>query len=84
MKIETTLEQMRDSYDWPEAVSYSDDKSSRALDGAATDGFGLDDVAEVLASEDGCNDEYDWLALFRLNDGRFAFLSAGCDYTGWD
>lgn len=23
----------------------------------------------------------DW--FFELKDGRFAFVSAGCDYTGW-
>jgi hypothetical protein len=48
------------------------------------DAFTLEDVAEVIASDDGENDVRDWLAVFRLHDGRFAFISAGCDYTGWD
>lgn len=42
------------------------------------------DVAEVIATADGANDEAAWLGVFRLKDGRFAFLSASCDYTGWD
>jgi len=43
-----------------------------------------DDVAEVLCASEGENDGANWLALLRLKDGRFVFLSAGCDYTGWD
>lgn len=41
-------------------------------------------VVEVVASSDGEADESKWLAILRLSDGRYAFLSAGCDYTGWD
>jgi hypothetical protein len=52
------------------------------------DGFALDDVAEVLGSVDGGNDSLSpwgggWVAVLRLNDGRYAYLTAGCDYTGW-
>jgi tellurite resistance protein len=43
----------------------------------------MDDVASVVASSEGENDERDWLAVFALKDGRYAFLWAGCDYTGW-
>lgn len=42
------------------------------------------DVAEVIATSDGENDGADWIGVFRLKDERFAFLTAGCDYTGWD
>lgn len=47
-------------------------------------GFTREDVAEILAIDDGCNDEESWVGLFRLKDGRYAFLSASCDFTGWD
>ena len=40
-------------------------------------------VDRVIASADGHNDGDSWLAVLRLKDGRFAFLSAWCDYTGW-
>lgn len=45
--------------------------------------FTRSDVAEVIATRDGENDGANWLGVFRLSDGRFAFVSAGCDYTGW-
>jgi hypothetical protein len=32
----------------------------------------------------GENDEYSWHWLVELNDGRFAYISGECDYTGWD
>jgi hypothetical protein len=42
------------------------------------------DVAEIIGMADGANDGPNWIGAFRLKDGRFAFVSAGCDYTGWD
>jgi hypothetical protein len=45
--------------------------------------FSIDDVAEIIAISDGQNDEEDWVGAFRLSDGRYAFISAWCDYTGW-
>jgi len=45
--------------------------------------FELKDVAEVLGSAEGENDGANWIVIVRLNDGRFAFVTAGCDYTGW-
>lgn len=41
-------------------------------------------VAEVIASSEGENDGANWLLVVKLADGRYSFLSAGCDYTGWD
>lgn len=46
--------------------------------------FGLDDIAQVLAVHEGENEGDNWRWILRLNDGRFAFLQGGCDYTGWD
>lgn len=46
--------------------------------------FTREDVSTVIALEPGENDGPSWIGVFRLADGRFAFLSAGCDYTGWD
>jgi hypothetical protein len=66
----TTIEAMRDDYDWQEAFAYSP--------------VPMDDVAETIVSVDGENDGPEWLGVFRLRDGRFLFLTAGCDYTGWD
>lgn len=46
--------------------------------------FDWPDIAEVIATSDGDHDADPWLGLFRLRDGRFGRLSAGCAYSGWD
>lgn len=76
------LERLND-YDWEQAFEYAD---AVPIVGAtcAPGRFTREDVAEILAIEDGVHDEESWIGLFRLNDGRFAYLEAGCDYTGWD
>lgn len=42
------------------------------------------DVTRVVAASEGENDGPAWVIVVELKDGRFAFLTAGCDYTGWD
>jgi hypothetical protein len=61
---------MVDDYDWKEAFEYAD--------------FLITDVVEIIAMEEGDNDGDDWIGVFKLSNGQFAWLSAGCDYTGWD
>lgn len=46
--------------------------------------FLITDVAEVVAAVDGYNDGDSWTGVFRLKDGRYGYLTAWCDYTGWD
>jgi hypothetical protein len=46
--------------------------------------FTREDVVEVIAISEGENDERPWLCAGLLKDGRWFFLEAGCDYTGWD
>jgi len=48
------------------------------------DPFTFDDIVEVIACVEGENDGADWLAVLRLQDNRLIFVTAGCDYTGWD
>jgi len=45
--------------------------------------FTRESVVEIIATSDGENDEADWIGVFRLADGRYACLEAGCDYSGW-
>lgn len=80
------LEEMRESYDWQEAFVYARAGNvSRSLGAKCSDaGITLDDVARVIAASEGENDGPDWLCVFETRDGRFGFLAAGCDYTGWD
>ncbi len=86
---------MLDDYDWREAFGYAGDpeacpQSAPQIDPTPTKPctptgeFGREDVTEIIAHSLGENDEEAWLMAGRLKDGRYFFLSAGCDYTGWD
>lgn len=57
-------------YDWRNAVSYASWHPAQ--------------VAEMIASSEGQNGGDNWLLVVKLADGRYSFLSAGCDFTGWD
>jgi hypothetical protein len=71
----------KDDYDWKEAFGFAG--NVRTAMGCSTEPFGIDDVAEVLHSDEGENDGDSWIMAGKLNDGRYFFLSAWCDYTGW-
>lgn len=87
-----------EGYDWAEAFAYAGETRSDGwgLSGAADvraanpqgkvrlDPFSREDVAKLVACIEGENDGPSWEALGRLKDGRWFFLSACCDYTGWD
>ena len=47
-------------------------------------GIQHDDIAGVVLEITGENDEYSWHWLVSLSDGRFAYITGWCDYTGWD
>ena len=85
MKIETNLAQMRDSFSWSEALScaFRDDRGVLGDEHVSSEPFGFGDVLSVLGSCEGDNEGPSWIGLFLLRDGRFAFVSAWCDYTGW-
>lgn len=65
-----TIEEMKESYNWKEAFGFAD--------------FSMDDVASIIKESEGENDGDSWLAVGTLKNGLFFFLSAWCDYTGWD
>lgn len=41
------------------------------------------DIIEILATKAGANDGPDWHWIVMLANGKFAYIRAGCDYTGW-
>ena len=41
-------------------------------------------IAAILATIAGENDFADWHWIVRLDDGQHAYITGGCDYTGWD
>jgi hypothetical protein len=79
------IEELRANYDWQEAFACAMRDELRAVPGyvGSVEPFGVADVAEILATSEGENDGEDWVGAFRLIDGRYAFVSAWCDYTGW-
>ena len=41
-------------------------------------------IAAILATITGANDHADWHWIVRLEGGDYAYITGGCDYTGWD
>lgn len=71
-------------YDWEQVFKYCTSPTyERGCAEVDTSGFTRDDVTKVHALVAGDNDGPDWVAVMELSDGRFAYVSAGCDYTGW-
>lgn len=66
----TTIEEMKQDYDWKEAFGFAP--------------FDMDEVATIISSDEGYNDGDSWVCVGQLKDGRYFFLTAWCDYTGWD
>ena len=64
-------------YDWSNAFAVACDAGGITVDPTK-------DIEEVIASVEGENEGADWQCVVRFKDGRFAWLSASCDYTGWD
>ncbi len=96
MRIETTLEQMKDSYDWEqifghasyETTNYASNPNAVTGDLLAAEAkvgpVYFEDIEEVLASVEGENDGPEWAAIVKLKSGLYLSVEAGCDYTGWD
>lgn len=93
------LEELED-YDWKNVFAYAggDAQSEYGIPVGAPapispvagsgpvsqEGFGREDVAELFGLFEGENDGADWQIAGKLNDGRCFYITAGCDYTGWD
>lgn len=82
-----------DDYAWKEAFGYAGEPDTcgkpdvrECFPGCkvSLSPFTRMDVAEILASVEGENDGPPWRMAGRLHDGRWFYLEAGCDYTGWD
>lgn len=69
---------------WQSAFEFSQPPTAVVGQDVSTTLFTLEDIKKVIAVDDGENEEADWIGVFQLKDGRFAFVSAGCDATGWD
>lgn len=65
-----TVQELLEDYNWKEAFSFAK--------------FEIEDIAEVIALEEGENDGDSWAGVFKLKDGNYGYIDAWCDYTGWD
>jgi hypothetical protein len=71
-EVKPTLSELMAAYDWKHIMSeYANPK------------FDFSDIEEVVLIEEGDNDGPDWVGVFKLNNGSFGVVRAGCDYTGW-
>jgi hypothetical protein len=41
-------------------------------------------ISEILATITGDNEGPDWHWIVKLDGGEYAYITGGCDYTGWD
>ena len=79
-----------DDYNWAEAFSYAGEPGYGTPDvnsieeGCSKDFFTREDVKKIYGIQEGENDAEPWRIYGKLKDGRFFYLEAGCDYTGWD
>ena len=64
------LQTLKEDYDWQEAINFAP--------------FSINDIEEILYYFEGENDGDSWMGVFKLNNGKFGYVDAWCDYTGWD
>ncbi len=88
---EIELEKLKDAYDWQEVFGEGSggncDKQTDPCPPQSTIDTtppSIADVVEIIAAVNGENDEYSWVGVFRLADGRYCVAEGSCDYTGWD
>ena len=76
---------MLNNYNWEEAfMQCSPPNPVMGDSNVSASEFSINDVKNIIAISPGENDGAEWIGLFVLEDGRYVFVSAGCDYTGWD
>ena len=81
--IKTTLEQIRESYDWEEVFNFVGHPSNPITRQVSEVAYTRNDIEEVIASREGYNDGDSWLGVFKMKDGKYLFAWGWCDYTGW-
>lgn len=86
--VEASLYDIQNHYDWEEAFGEGSggntDQEVESHDGTDRSRVLRADVARVIASVNGENDEDSWIAVCKMKDGRYACIEGSCDYTGWD
>jgi hypothetical protein len=47
-------------------------------------GLAYEEIGEIVTMIEGENEGANWHWLCTLKDGAWAYVTGGCDYTGWD
>ena len=61
-----------------------DMQSYYEYNGKDFDEFKFEDIEHLLACIPGENDGFNWHWIVRLKNGKYGYVTAWCDYTGWD
>lgn len=69
--------------DWDNVFAYANPEKALPNDDISTESFTTKDVTEIFGCDLGENNGANWVMAGLLKDGRYFFISAGCDYTGW-
>lgn len=77
------LASLHASGDWWQAFAYAEHPMPCAGYGGSLAGATIDDVARVIVRSEGEPEAWPWMGVFVLRDGRYLYLEAGCDNTGW-
>lgn len=78
------IETFSKNYNWRCAVKEASSEPDPIPGYIGNCKWGMDDIESIPYSSEGENEGPCWLAILYLEDGRYVFMSAGCDYTGWD
>ena len=85
------IDSFLNDYDWGEVFAFAGGGGSNPPEICVVMGdkcpatlFSRKDVKVIYGSRAGENDEYEWLIWGKLNDNRYFYIEAGCDYTGFD
>ena len=60
------------------------DEYSDLAYGARCNNVNISDLSEIVLELTGYNDGYPWHWICKRDDGGYAYITGGCDYTGWD
>jgi hypothetical protein len=73
-----------DTYDWEQAFEYGSNPEAVPGDKVSVEPILRENITKLIGIEEGEPDEAPWCIAGKLNDGRWFYLTAGCDYSGWD
>lgn len=85
--MEIELDKFKQDYNWRAAFSEAVRGGYHCYVGEPEEPtHPVENVNKVFHASEGENDEADWIAVVGWdgNEGPFAVMVAGCDYTGWD